>query len=115
MSESDGVQPSAEDDVEVDLQTAFVISLEDCKILFVKRQTPAIIAEKEKAANSLAEAYTKHTKDVLTVKQVMKKLNNMKTKVKEATDLEKTGNKRIVLTDCQKKFYTGKFWERILP
>ncbi|CAH0546767.1 unnamed protein product [Brassicogethes aeneus] len=41
----------------------------------------------------------------MTVKQVMKKLNNMKTKVKEATDLKKTGNKKIVPTDWQKKFY----------
>lgn len=112
MSDSDdivSIEPSAEDvenvEDDIDLQMAFVILLEDCKILFDKRQTPAIKAEKEKAAKSLAEAYAKNTKEVITVKQVMKKLNNMKTKVKEATDFKRTGNKKIVLTDWQKKFY----------
>ncbi|KAG5879143.1 hypothetical protein JTB14_036121 [Gonioctena quinquepunctata] len=89
MSESDGVEPSAEDDVEEDLQMPIVILLEDCEILFDKRQTPVIEAAKEKAANSLAEAYTKNTEDV-----------------KKSTDLERAGNKKIVLTDWQKKCYT---------
>ncbi|CAH0562907.1 unnamed protein product [Brassicogethes aeneus] len=111
MSDSDdSVEPTAGDaeNVEdIDFQMAFVILLEDFKILFDKRQTPAIKSEKDKAAKSLAEAYTKNTKEVMTVKQVMKKLNNVKTKVKEATDLKKTGNKKIVLTDWQNKFYAN--------
>ncbi|CAH0563150.1 unnamed protein product [Brassicogethes aeneus] len=82
MSDSDdSVEPTAEDAKSEKLQQS----------------------EKDKAAKSLAEAYTKNTKEVITVKQVMKKLNNIKTKVKEATYLKKMGNKKIVLTDWQKK------------
>lgn len=63
--DSDGVEPAAENVEDIDLQMAFVILLEDCKILFDRRQTPAIKSEKEKAAKSLAEAFTKNTKEVI--------------------------------------------------
>lgn len=33
----------------------------------------------------------------------MKKLNNMKSKIKAITDLRRTGNKKIILLDWQKK------------
>lgn len=34
----------------------------------------------------------------------MKKFNNMKTKVKAAADRRRTGNKKIILTEWQRKF-----------
>lgn len=55
---------------DIDEQMAFVLLLEDNKVLFDKRQTPAIKSQKEKASADVAAAFYKNTKKAITSKQV---------------------------------------------
>lgn len=86
-------------------QLLFVNLLEDYPILFDKRMTPKIKNEKEDALKKLTAGFNEILERNLHVKQILKKFNNMKTKVKRIVDVKKTGNKKIVLTEWQKKFY----------
>ncbi|CAH1113570.1 unnamed protein product [Psylliodes chrysocephalus] len=89
-----------------DLQLAFVIMLEDHKIILDNKMTPAIKSAKEKALKELTEIYNSNIKPNLDIKQVLKKVNNMNTKIKKITDMKKTGNKKIKLNECKKSFMT---------
>lgn len=103
---SDEEMPQQEDNQNDDLQVAFVLMLEDYKIILDKRMTPAIKSAKDKALKDLAEIYNKNMKQNLDIKQILKKVNNMKSKVKKIIDMKKTGNKKIKLNEWQQKFYT---------
>lgn len=83
----------------------FVILLENYKILFDKRMTPYIKKEKEEALVQLTKNFNVNTNKNLEPKQVQKKLNNMKTKIKKLIDVKRTGNRRIRLSEWQQKFY----------
>lgn len=41
---------------------------------------------------------------VLDNKKVMKKINNLKVRVKNKSDVKKTGNKKVVLSSTEKHF-----------
>lgn len=71
--------------------------LEDYKIILDKRMTPAIKSAKDKALKELTEIYNKNTKQNLDIRQVLKKVNNMKSKIKKITEMKKTGNLKIKL------------------
>lgn len=88
-----------------DQQLAFVIMLEDFKIILDKRMTPPIKSAKDAALRELTELFNKNLNEKLNSKQVLKKVNNMKSKIKKITDLKRTGNKKIKLNEWQQKFY----------
>ncbi|KAJ8912352.1 hypothetical protein NQ315_014719 [Exocentrus adspersus] len=102
---SDEEMPHEEESHNEDLQLAFVIMLEDYQIILDKKMTPAVKSAKDKALKELTEIYNKNTKQSLDIKQVLKKVNNMKSKIKKITDLKKTGNKKIKLNEWQQRFY----------
>ncbi|KAK9695015.1 hypothetical protein QE152_g33148 [Popillia japonica] len=102
---SDEEMPQQEESQNEDIQLAFVIMLEDFKILLDKKMTPAIKSAKDTALKELTNIYNKNTKQNLDTKQVLKKINNMKSKIKKITDMTATGNKKIKLNEWQQKFY----------
>uniref|UniRef100_A0A6P7GC46 Regulatory protein zeste n=1 Tax=Diabrotica virgifera virgifera TaxID=50390 RepID=A0A6P7GC46_DIAVI len=85
-------------------QVLFVNLLENFQILFDKRMITKIKNEKEAALNKLTAAFNEIIEKNLDLKQILKKFNNMKTKVKKIVEVKKTGNKKN-RTDWQRKFY----------
>lgn len=63
--------------------------LEDFKILFDKRMTPVVKAAKNVAVRDLTKHFNSKTNQNLDVKQILKKINNMKSKLKKGTCNEK--------------------------
>lgn len=82
----------------------FVSLLENCACLFDKSQTPFAKAQKQKAILSLKKGYTINTGKEISDKQVLKKLSNMKARVKRKSDVMRTGNKRIRLANWESDF-----------
>ncbi|KAL1489203.1 hypothetical protein ABEB36_014136 [Hypothenemus hampei] len=101
-SDSEGTKELSQDKNE---QFLFVTLLEDYQILFDKRMTPKIKHEKEDALKKLTAGFNQIIEKNLDSKQILKKFNNMKTKVKKIVDVKKTGNKKIKLSEWQRKFY----------
>ena len=63
-------------------QLTFMNLVKTHKILLTKSQIPKIKAEKQVALSKMITEYKQSTGSVLTEKQVMKKINNMKNDVK---------------------------------
>lgn len=108
MSDLSDSEATNEIDHDKDEQLLFVTLLEDYQILFDKRMTPKVKKEKEDALKKLTAAFNEKNGKNLDGKQILKKFNNMKTKVKKVVDVKKTGNKKIILSEWQRKFYD--FW-----
>ncbi|KAL1489012.1 hypothetical protein ABEB36_013957 [Hypothenemus hampei] len=90
---------------EKDEQLCFVVLLEEYKVLFDKRMIPKIKTEKEEALKNLTANFNRTMKMNSDTKQILKKFNNMKTKVKRIVDVKRTGNKKIKLCEWQRRFY----------
>ncbi|XP_055644229.1 uncharacterized protein LOC129780221 [Toxorhynchites rutilus septentrionalis] len=87
------------------MYAVFVDVLEEVgKILLSKSQTP--VREKKKIAlAAMRQQLFIRCGLEFSGDQILKKINNMKTTVKEKTDTKKTGNVKIVLNQPQEKFY----------
>ncbi|KAJ4442116.1 hypothetical protein ANN_11982 [Periplaneta americana] len=96
-SETETIQESNNDS-----QLKFVMLLAEHKILCSKSQLPKIRDEKERSVSVLRNEFLKHVGKDITEKQLKKKIQNMKTEVKKKTDKNATGNKKVVLKDCEK-------------
>lgn len=66
-----------------------------------KRQTPPVKAALKKMTEHLQLEYGID----MTGAQIKKKLNNLKTRLKQRTDLKKTGNISIILTQPEGKLF----------
>lgn len=87
-----------------DTRAAFVSLLKDNSVVLNKSMLPAIQKAKEKAWVSLARSFSINTGREITVNQLKKLLNNMKSSVKKKTDVNTTGNKPIKLLAWEKDF-----------
>lgn len=67
-----------------------------------KSQKPAAKNAKAECIQKITEKYEKMFGKKITSPDLLKKINNMKTRLKEKTDKKKTGNKKIVLKEWQK-------------
>lgn len=83
----------------------FTELLRDSKILFEKDCTPIAKNKKKIALEALTVAYNSKTKQNMNTMQILKKFNNMKTRIKAATDKNRIGNKKIVLKNWEKLFH----------
>lgn len=83
----------------------FVKQIEKHPEVLLKSQLPAMKAKKDQAIKEISKAYELHVGKPSTVQQVLKKINNMKTRLKSKTDKKKTGNKKIVLKPWEKMLY----------
>ncbi|CAH1968476.1 unnamed protein product [Acanthoscelides obtectus] len=70
-----------------------------------KSQTPASKKKKEDAVRKILELYESVMGQSITTVQLMKKVNNMKARLKKKTDVRKTGNKPVKLLPWEKTLY----------
>lgn len=87
-----------------DTRAAFVSLLKDNSVVLKKSMLPAIQKAKEKAWVSLARIFSINTGREITVNQLKKLLNNMKSSIKKKADVNTTGNKPIKLLAWEKDF-----------
>ncbi|XP_055636965.1 uncharacterized protein LOC129775844 [Toxorhynchites rutilus septentrionalis] len=88
------------------MYAVFVDVLEEVgKILLSKSQTPPVREKKKIALAAMRQQLFIRCGLEFSGDQILKKINNMKTAVKEKTDNKKTGNVKIVLNQPQEKFY----------
>lgn len=83
-------------------QMGFVTILRDFPIVFSKSQTPAVRQSKLQAIELIKKQWELNFGSQITTTQMYKKINNMKTRLKIKTDINRTGNKKIVLQDWEK-------------
>lgn len=83
-------------------QMGFVHMLRDFPVLLSKSQTPAARLSKSKAIEAMKKQWEFNVGSQITTSQLYKKINNMKTRLKKKTDINRTGNKKIVLQDWEK-------------
>jgi hypothetical protein len=85
-------------------QKTFVNLLKDVPVLLSKSQIPSFKERKLVASEKFILAYQKRSGLKLTKDQLSKKINNMRNSVKAKSDVKKTGNKPIKLTDWEQDF-----------
>lgn len=68
-----------------------------------KSQIPKMKKAKDEAITKIVEKYKSTFGKEVEARLIMKKLNNMKTRLKKKTDVSETGNKKVVLLDWEKK------------
>lgn len=83
------------------LRTNFVNLLKEHPVLLKKSMLPKVVSEKEVVWQQFAEEYSKIVGKLISVNQLKKMLNNMKTAVKKKSDATATGNKRIKLSEWE--------------
>lgn len=84
----------------------FSTALENCGIALLKKsQTLAMKAKKKKATREMIDFILLRKGIQVTEQQISKKINNMKTRIKNKTDMKATGNKKIDLNEGEKIFY----------
>lgn len=74
-----------------------------------KGRTPAAVKEKQAALDAMCGEIQNVEGIEFSAKQVSTKFNNLKTRIKKKADITRTGNKRIILTKAE-----GRFWEFVL-
>lgn len=67
-----------------------------------KSQIPSMKCKKDTAIREMLRKYEITFGKRIDATKLLKKINNMKTRLKKKTDLNKTGNKRIHLLDWEK-------------
>nr|CAH7749815.1 unnamed protein product [Callosobruchus chinensis] len=81
---------------------AFVQLLRKHKRILNKSQVPAAKQKKESSISELKNDLQQNYGVAMTEGQIMKKVNNMKTRLKKKIDLKQTGNVPIILSEWQK-------------
>ncbi|CAH1977244.1 unnamed protein product [Acanthoscelides obtectus] len=85
-------------------QLVRILQLQNNKIVLNKSMVPKMVSAKETAWMIIREESIKYTGKNVTIDQLKKLLNNMKSTVKKNTDLSSTGNKPIKLLQWEKDF-----------
>lgn len=98
-----GKMSDSEND-ETNEMSLFVTLLADHKSLISKSQTPIMKAMKEKDLGLLKCELETNTGKPYDTKQILKRICNMKSKVKKKSDIQRTGNKRIKLLSWETDF-----------
>uniref|UniRef100_A0A0A9WQB9 LIX1-like protein n=1 Tax=Lygus hesperus TaxID=30085 RepID=A0A0A9WQB9_LYGHE len=70
-----------------------------------KSQLPHVKRKKDEAVENIIKKHENHFGRRIEISRLMKKINNMKTRLKKKTDWSKTGNKRIKLQNWEKLLY----------
>lgn len=99
MSES---SEEENNNISCESQLGFVHMLRDFPVLLSKSQTPAVRLSKSKALEAIKKQWELNFGSQITTSQMYKKINNMKSRLKKKTDINRTGNKKIVLQDWEK-------------
>lgn len=97
MSESE-----EETDKARDSQMGFANMLREFPILLSKSQTPSVRQSKSQAIELIKKQWKLNFGSQITTNQMYKKINNMKSRLKKKTDINRTGNKKIELQEWEK-------------
>lgn len=95
---------ASNDVVGCDTRAVLVTLLKDHTIVLNKSLLPNVSIAKEKAWKLLSESFSTNTGKEVTVSQLKKLLNNMKTAIKKKTVVNATGNKIIKLLTWETDF-----------
>ncbi|CAG9760247.1 unnamed protein product [Ceutorhynchus assimilis] len=100
----DGMSESSEEESNkiCESQMGFINILRDFPILLSKSQTLAVRLSKSKAVELIKKQWALNYGSEITTNQLYKKINNMKSRLKKKTDINRTGNKKIILLDWEK-------------
>lgn len=79
----------------------FANILREYPILFSKSQLPSVRKEKSDALQEMKLKIEATCGKTVDINSITKKINNMKMRVKQKSDINKTGNKKIVLKDWE--------------
>lgn len=100
MSDPESEQEGSED---VTTEMMFIAErVETYPEILEKSQVPAMKKKKSAALTAIVKEYVTLFGKELDIKAFMKKVNNMKTRLKNKTDKNKTGNKPIRLLSWEK-------------
>lgn len=91
-------------DTKVIDRSLFVRLLADHKVVLEKSKTPAMKKAKKTGWDDLCSEYCAAVGKFVTVNQLIRALNNIKTSVKTKTDVKATGNKSIKLQNWERGF-----------
>lgn len=83
-------------------ELTFVKILQRHRVLLNKSQTPEVKEKKDKAYSSFSKEWLMLVGSEMKPEKIRKKIQNMKTRVKEKTDLKRTGNKKVMLKEHEK-------------
>lgn len=86
-----------------DQQAVFVSLLKEYPVLFEKSQTPAVRKLKNEKLEHFKEIYERTFAVPITVSQLIKRINNLRSRLKVKTDTKRTGNRRIILKAWEKE------------
>lgn len=90
-------------DASLNGNSQFVELLSKYPVLLNKSQVPKIKIEKDKALLAVVKAYSKTFGKEITPKQIQKKIHNLKGDIKKKTDINATGNEKIILKEWEQK------------
>lgn len=85
-----------------DKQLVFATMLKDYQILLSKSQVPSVKEKKDKATKEFLAALQEKLTLTLTKGTLSKKISRMKSEVKKKCDLNRTGNKKLLLKSWEK-------------
>lgn len=86
-------------------QVFIVMQLQKMPEVLLKSQVPHLKSKKDVAIKEILAAYEKNLGKLITSQQLLKKINNMKSRLKKKADRNRTGNKKIVLKDWEKVLF----------
>lgn len=85
----------------------FVGIVGNYNVVFSKSQTPTVRDAKNKALKNIRQEIMRQFGKTFTESQILKKINNMKSRLKKKTDKKATGNKVINLKSWEKNYMTS--------
>ncbi|KAJ4437801.1 hypothetical protein ANN_13739, partial [Periplaneta americana] len=71
-----------------------------------KSQVPEMKRKKEAAIKDMIKLFEENFGTPINSRQLLKKINNMKTRLKKKNDKNRTGNKPIILNTWEKELFT---------
>lgn len=80
-----------------DFNNFLVTQIKKYPAILQKSQVPEVKIAKMKAAKDIIKSIQMNTAKMYTLKSLFKKVNNMKNQLKNKTDINRTGNKKIIL------------------
>lgn len=101
MSSAD--ENSSADDSKEASQAGFVAIIRDYPIIFQKSQTPATRKLKNEKLSLIRETYQKNFGTEITTPQLLKKISNIRARIKKKKDTNRTGNKKIRLKEWEEQ------------
>lgn len=103
-SSSDGENAKEYGDVS---DVTFVKIICNYPAVFLKSQTPETRKRKQTCLKAIREKFVGVSGKDLSEPQILKKINNMKSRMKAKTDVRKTGNKKIALKEWEELLFNA--------